>query len=47
MTLYVLENFVCYTKLVKVIVLNILVHISNMSGLHMVVVLDLLSVMTF
>ena len=26
-TLYVLENSVCYTKLAKVIVLNVLVHI--------------------
>ena len=46
-TLYELENSVCYTKLAKVIALNVLVHILNMFGLQMVIVLDLLTVMTF
>ena len=47
MKLYALENSFCCIKLAKVIVLNISVHILNTSGLHMVIVLDLLLAMTF
>ena len=47
MTLYASENFLCCIKLAKVIVLNISVHILNMSDLYIVVVLELLLVMTF
>ena len=45
MTSYALENSVCYTELVRVIVLNISSHILNMLGIHIVIELDLLSVM--
>ena len=36
-----LENFLCYTELARVSVLNISPHILNMLGLHMVIKLDL------
>ena len=36
-----LENFLCYTDLARVSVLNISPHILNMLGLHMVIKLDL------
>ena len=47
MKLYASENSLCCIKLANVIVLNISVHILNMSGLYIVIVLDLLLVMTF
>ena len=39
--LVLLENFLCYTELARVSVLNISPHILNMLGLHMVIKLDL------
>ena len=36
-----LENFLCYTELARVSVLNISPHILKMLGLHMVIKLDL------
>ena len=45
MTSYALENSVCYKELARVIVLNISSHILNMLGIHIVIELDLLSVM--
>ena len=39
--LVLLENFLCYTELSRVSVLNISPHILNMLGLHMVIKLDL------
>ena len=39
--LVLLENFLCYTDLARVSVLNISPHILNMLGLHMVIKLDL------
>ena len=39
--LVLLENFLCYTELSRVSVLNISPHILNVLGLHMVIKLDL------
>ena len=39
--LALLENFLCYTELARISVLNISPHILNMLGLHMVIKLDL------
>ena len=39
--LVLLENFLCYTELARVSVLNISPHILKMLGLHMVIKLDL------
>ena len=39
--LVLLENFLCYTELARISVLNISPHILNMLGLHMVIKLDL------
>ena len=39
--LVLLENFLCYTELARVSVLNISPYILNMLGLHMVIKLDL------
>ena len=39
--LALLENFLCYTELARISVLNISPHILDMLGLHMVIKLDL------
>ena len=39
--LALLENFLCYTELARISVLNISPHILNRLGLHMVIKLDL------
>ena len=39
--LVLLENFLCYTELARISVLNISPHILNMLDLHMVIKLDL------